>query len=117
MTTLGLAYLLWRSVGRPELVGVAAGAGAIAQGGAAAVIAAWLLFRDPGVDLGIETLGAVLLAVTAAVLGRRGARAGGVVAGGPGVGPGSYSPQRKPVALGAGSRGLVGNPSGTDGSL
>jgi hypothetical protein len=68
MTTLGLAYLLWRSVGRPELVGVAAGAGAIAQGGAAAVIAAWLLFRDPGVDLGIETLGAVLLAVTAAVL-------------------------------------------------
>ncbi len=64
---LGLAYLLWTSATRPELAGVAAGAGAIAQGAGALVIAAWLIFRDDE-DLGIDTLGTVILIVTAIVL-------------------------------------------------
>jgi hypothetical protein len=64
---VGLAYLLWRSASRPELVGVAAATGAIAQGGGALVIAAWLIFRDLE-QLGIDTLGTVVLIVTATVL-------------------------------------------------
>jgi hypothetical protein len=64
---LGLAYLLWTSATRPELAGVAAGTGAIAQGAGALVIAAWLIFRDDE-DLGIDTLGTVILIVTAIVL-------------------------------------------------
>jgi hypothetical protein len=64
---LGLAYLLWSSSTRPELGVVAAGAGAIAQGGGALVIAAWLIFRDQE-QLGIDTLGTVVLIVAAAVL-------------------------------------------------
>jgi hypothetical protein len=63
----GLAYLLWRSASRTELVGVAAATGAIAQGGGALVIAAWLIFRDQE-QLGIDTLGTVVLIVTAPVL-------------------------------------------------
>jgi hypothetical protein len=64
---IGLAYLLWAAATRPELAGVAAGAGAIAHGVGAAVIAAWLIFRDQA-DLGIDTLGPVLLIVTAVLL-------------------------------------------------
>jgi hypothetical protein len=64
---LALAYLLWTSARRPELAGVAAGTGAIAQGAGALVIAAWLIFRDDE-DLGIDTLGTVILIVTAIVL-------------------------------------------------
>jgi drug/metabolite transporter (DMT)-like permease len=64
---IGLAYLLWRSASRPELAGVAAGSGAIAQGGGALVIAGWLIFRDRD-QLGIDTLGVVVLIVTAVVL-------------------------------------------------
>jgi hypothetical protein len=64
---IGLAYLLWRSASRPELVGVAAGSGAIAQGGGALVIAGWLIFRDRE-QLGIDTLGIVVLIITAVAL-------------------------------------------------
>jgi hypothetical protein len=64
---IGLAYVLWMSAGRPELVAAAAGAGAIAHGGGALVIAAWLIFRGDE-DLGIDTLGTVILIVAAVVL-------------------------------------------------
>ena len=64
---VGLAYLLWMAAARPELIGAVAGAGAIAQGGGAVVIAAWLIFRDTD-QLGIDTLGMVILIVTAVVL-------------------------------------------------
>jgi hypothetical protein len=64
---IGLAYALWMSATRPELAGVVAGAGAIAHGGGALVIAAWLIFRGED-DLGIDTLGTVILIVAAIVL-------------------------------------------------
>jgi hypothetical protein len=64
---LALAYVLWISASRPELVEVAAGAGGIAHGVGALVIALWLIFRDEA-DLGIDTLGIVILIVTAIVL-------------------------------------------------
>ena len=64
---IGHAYLLWRAASRPELAGVAARSGAIAQGGGALVIAGWLIFRDRE-QLGIDTLGIVVLIVTAVVL-------------------------------------------------
>ena len=57
----GLAYLLWAAASRPELAPAAAGAGAIAYGIGALVIALWLVFRDPEADLGIETAGTVIL--------------------------------------------------------
>jgi hypothetical protein len=64
---LGLAYLLWAAAPRPELAGVAAGAGAIAEGAGAVVIAAWLIFRDR-IDMpGIDDLGYVILIAVAAV--------------------------------------------------
>ena len=65
---LALAFLLWSAASRPELTPTAAAAGLIAQGGSAVIIAAWLIFRDPSEDLGIDTLGTTLLIVTAAVL-------------------------------------------------
>jgi hypothetical protein len=65
---VALAYLLARAATRPELAGVAAGAGTIAHGGAALVIAGWLIFRDTELELYTDTLGTVILIVTAAVL-------------------------------------------------
>ena len=65
---VALAYLLWAAASRPELVGPAAITGVIADGGAAAVIAGWLIFRDPRDDLGIDTLGTWILCVTLVVL-------------------------------------------------
>lgn len=66
---VALAYLLWAAGGRPELTGMAAVTGALAEGGAAGVIAGWLIFRDR-VDLGgIGDLGTSLLIGAAAVLG------------------------------------------------
>jgi hypothetical protein len=67
MALLALAYLLWAASTRAELAQVAAVAGVIGLGGGAAVIAAWLLFRER-IDLGIGDLGIALLAGTAAVL-------------------------------------------------
>jgi hypothetical protein len=64
---VALAYLLWTAAARPELVGVAAATGAIAEGLGALVIALWLVFRGEE-DLGIDTLGTVILIVTAIVL-------------------------------------------------
>ena len=64
---VGLAYALWASATRSEIVGVAAAAGAIAQGTSALDIAGWLIFRDAA-DLGIDSLGTVLLTATAVVL-------------------------------------------------
>jgi hypothetical protein len=66
---IGLAYAQWSAAARPELGGVIAGAGALADGIAAVVIAGWLIFRDPEEDLLIDTLGTVLLIATAVVLG------------------------------------------------
>jgi hypothetical protein len=63
-----VAYVLWSGASRPELRGVAAGAGAIAHGGAAALLGAWLIFRDKQ-DLGIGDLGWGILLGTAVVLG------------------------------------------------
>jgi hypothetical protein len=65
---LALAYLLWTAAARPEVAPTVAAAGLIVEGGSAVVIAAWLIFRDK-VDLGIDTLGIVILIVTAVVLG------------------------------------------------
>jgi hypothetical protein len=65
---VALAYLLWAAGSRPELAPAAAGAGLIVEGGSAVIIAAWLIFRDPSEDLGIDTLGTTLLVVAAAVL-------------------------------------------------
>jgi Transglutaminase-like superfamily len=65
---IALAYLLWASASRPELAPTAAATGLIAEGGGAIIIAAWLLFRDRD-DLGIDTLGTVLLIVVAVLLG------------------------------------------------
>jgi hypothetical protein len=67
MALLALAYLLWAASTRAEFAQVAAVAGVIGLGGGAAVIAAWLLFRER-IDLGIGDLGIALLAGTAAVL-------------------------------------------------
>lgn len=66
---LGLAWLLWSASTRLELASPAAAAGAIAQGAAAAAAVAWLIFRDPELELGIDTLGTVLLISAAVVLG------------------------------------------------
>jgi hypothetical protein len=64
---VALAYALWSAASRPGLHSVAAGAGALAQGGAAVVIAAWLVLRDR-VDMpGLGDLGEVLLIGTAVV--------------------------------------------------
>jgi hypothetical protein len=61
------AYLLWAAASRPELAPTAAFSGAIALGGGALVIAAWLILQDPNDDLGIDTLGTVILIAVAAV--------------------------------------------------
>jgi hypothetical protein len=72
---IALAYVLWAGAARSELTATAAVAGALAEGGAAVVIAAWLILRDP-IDLaspsdldGIGDLGTGLLIGTAVVLG------------------------------------------------
>lgn len=66
---VALAYLLWSGASRPELAGVAATCGALAEGGAAVVLAAWLLFRDR-VDMpGLGDLGEGLMIGAAVVLG------------------------------------------------
>jgi hypothetical protein len=65
---VALAYLLWDAASRPELAPAAAGAGLIVEGGSAVIIAAWLIFRDPSEDLGIDTLGTTLLIIVAVVL-------------------------------------------------
>jgi hypothetical protein len=71
---VALAYLLWMGAARPELTGVAATAGALAEGGSATVIGAWLIFRDQ-IDLaspsnldGLDDLGTGLLIGATAVL-------------------------------------------------
>lgn len=63
----GLAYLLFSAASRPELAATAAGAGTIAQGGSAALIAAWVIFRGKD-DLGVDTAGIVVVIVAAVVL-------------------------------------------------
>jgi hypothetical protein len=65
---VALAYLLWAAATRPELVTVAALTGAIAEGGAGLVIAAWLIFRNSEDLGGIDTLGTALLIGAAVVL-------------------------------------------------
>lgn len=65
---VALAYLLWAASAAPPLQRVAAVTGVIAEGGAALLIAAWLIFRDPTADLRIDTLGTVILIVVAAIL-------------------------------------------------
>jgi hypothetical protein len=62
------AYVLWTAASRPELAPTAAFSGSIALGGGALVIAAWLILQDPEADLGIDTLGTVILAATAVIL-------------------------------------------------
>ena len=64
---VALAYLLWAASAAPPLQRVAALTGVIAEGGAALLIVAWLVFRDPEADLGIDTLGTAILVVVAAV--------------------------------------------------
>ncbi len=64
---MALALLLWSAPRSAELRRVAATAGLIAYGGAALVIAAWLIFKDQE-DLGIDDLGTVLLIAAAVVL-------------------------------------------------
>ena len=66
---IALAYLLWAASPRPELSQIAAVTGLVAEGGGALVIAGWLVFRDPSDDLGIDTLGTVILIVLAVTLG------------------------------------------------
>jgi hypothetical protein len=68
ISLVALAYLLWSASPRPELARVAAVTGLIAEGGAALIIAGWLILRDPSDDLGIDTLGTVILIVIAAIL-------------------------------------------------
>lgn len=66
---VALAYLLWTGASRPELARTAALVGALAQGGAAVVIASWLVFRDR-IDLpGLGDVGEGLLIGTAVALG------------------------------------------------
>jgi hypothetical protein len=65
---IALAYLLWAGSSRPHMAPVAATTALIAQGGGALIIAAWLIFRDPSDDLGIDTLGTVILIVVAVIL-------------------------------------------------
>ena len=66
---VALAYLLWMGATRPELAQTASLCGALAEGGAAIVIASWLLFRDR-VDLpGMGDLGEGLLIGAAVILG------------------------------------------------
>ena len=65
---VAIAVLLWSAASRPELTALAALTGALAEGGAAAVIAGWLLFRDR-IDMpGLGDLGEVLLIGVAVVL-------------------------------------------------
>jgi hypothetical protein len=63
-----LAYVQWAGASRPEAQGIAATAGALAQGGGAVLLAAWLIFRDRE-DLGVDTLGWTILLATAVVTG------------------------------------------------
>lgn len=64
-----MAFLLWRAAtALGELRQVVAAAAAMAHGGAALVIAAWLLFRGK-IDLEVGTQGIVELIVAAVVLG------------------------------------------------
>ena len=65
---LGLSYLLWAAAARPNVAPLAARAGAIAHGGAALVLALWLIFRDKD-EIGVGTAGIVILVVAAIVLG------------------------------------------------
>lgn len=64
-----MAFLLWRAASvLGELRQAVATAAAIAHGGAALIIAAWLLFRGK-IDLEVGTQGIVELIVAAVVLG------------------------------------------------
>jgi hypothetical protein len=63
---LALAWLQWSAVSTPPLWRPVALAGALFYLGAAAVIAAWLIFKDK-IDLGIGDTGWVILIVTAAI--------------------------------------------------
>ena len=63
-----LGWLLWVAPRSAELTRLVATAAAGANAAAAGVIAAWLIFRDPSDDLGIDTLGTVLLIGAAVVL-------------------------------------------------
>lgn len=63
-----LAYLLWSVAATAGLARPAAIAGVICHGGGAAIVAAWLIVRDPASDLEIDTLGTVILISVAAVL-------------------------------------------------
>lgn len=65
---IALAYVLWSAAARPDLTRIAAGAGALAEGGAAVVIAAWLLFRDRADMPGLGDLGEGLMIGAALVL-------------------------------------------------
>jgi hypothetical protein len=62
-----LAYLMWSAETNPALQRPVGTAGVIFLGGGAIVIALWLIFRDPRPDLGIDTLGTVILSSVAAV--------------------------------------------------
>jgi hypothetical protein len=65
---VGLAYLLWAAAARPQIAPTAALSGSIALGGGALVIAAWLILQDPEGDLGIDTLGTVILIAIGVIL-------------------------------------------------
>ena len=65
---VALAYVLWSAASRPELRRIAAGAGALGEGGTAVVIASWLLFRDRLDMPGLGDLGEGLMIGAAVVL-------------------------------------------------
>jgi hypothetical protein len=67
VAVLAIAFLLWSAPGSAELRRPIAAAGVAVDGGAAAIIAAWLIFRDQE-DLGIGDCGTVILIVAAIVL-------------------------------------------------
>src|SRR4051794_6361281 len=74
---LALTYLIWSAAANPALRGPVGIAGAVFYLGSAAVIAAWLIFKDK-IDLGIDEGGWVVLIVASvvfAVLGLSLARA------------------------------------------
>ncbi len=69
---ISLSFLLWSAASNLALRGPAGLAGALFYLGSAAVIAAWLIFKDK-IDLGIDSRGWVTLIVTAVILALLGA--------------------------------------------
>jgi hypothetical protein len=67
LSLVALAFLLWSAAGSVELRPPVAIAGVMVDGGAAILIASWLIFREQE-DLGIGDQGNVELIVAAAVL-------------------------------------------------